>query len=291
MNVFLPLFTSGIALGSVYAAIALGFVLIFKSASILNFAEGDFVMLAIYLAILFAISWGLPSWIAIPFVVIAMGIVGLMVHYAVARPLIGKPFFSLVLATIGIGLIMRAAIIAWFGVREMRPLAFFPNGLFHIGSAAIAYSDVGIVVVNLLSVAIFAALFRYTPIGLRMRAVADNLEAAVIVGINTDRIFAVAWMVGLAVSAIGAILYANFTSSIDLSVADIGLHAIPAAIIGGMTSIFGAVVGGLLLGFLEQVGGGYLGAGWRDFFSFGSLFVVLMLRPQGLFGRKEVERV
>jgi len=291
MSVFLPLLTSGIALGSVYAAIALGFVLVFKSSGILNFAQGDFVMIAIYLAILCFVTLRLPAVIAILFVFAAMGALGLLVHYLVAKPLIGKPFFSLVLATIGVGLILHAVVIGFFGVYEQRPLALFTPGVFHIGDAAISYSDVTIVIITFAVVGAFAAIFRWSSIGLRMRAVAENLEAAVIVGIDTDRVFAITWIVGLIVSAIGGILYANFTSSIDLSISDIGLAAIPAAIIGGMTSIPGAVIGGLLLGLIEQIASGYLGAQWRDLFSFGSLFIVLMIRPQGLFGRAEIVRV
>lgn len=291
MNIFFQLFASGVALGSVYAAIALGFVLVYKAASILNFAQGDFVMLAIYLSILAMVSWGMPGVVGIVFILVAMALLGLVVHYSVARPLIGRPFFSLVLATIGVGMVIRAFIILAFGVREQPPLRILPTGIFRIGDAAIAASDVWTLVITLITVGLFVAFFRWTRMGLRMRAVADNLEAATIVGINTDRVFAAAWIICMIVCAIGGILYANFTSSIDLTISHVGLFAIPAAIIGGVTSIPGAVVGGLLLGVLEQVGTGYMGAQWRDLFAFGALFIVLMLRPQGLFGRAEVERV
>lgn len=291
MNIFFQLFASGVALGSVYAAIALGFVLVYKAASILNFAQGDFVMLAVYLAIMAMVGWSFPWFIGIPFVLLCMAALGIVVHYCVARPLIGRPFFSLVLATIGVGMIIRAVVITVYGVREQPPLRVLPGGVFRIGDIAVSASDVWTLVITLCTVAIFMIFFRFTSLGLRMRAVADNLEAATIVGINTDRIFAVAWIICMMVCAIGGILYANFTSSIDLSITHVGLFAIPAAIIGGVTSIPGAVVGGMLLGILEQVGTGYMGAEWRDLFAFGALFVVLMLRPQGLFGRPEVERV
>ena len=290
MNIFFELLASGIALGAVYAAIALGFVLVFKAASILNFAQGDFVMLAIYLALASLVGWGLPWPLGIAFVLAAMTLLGVLVHYTVARPLIGRPFFSLVLATIGVGMMIRAAIILFYGVREQPPLRILPTGLFRVGDVAISVSDIWTLVIVLITVAAFAAFFNLTRLGLNMRAVADNLEAANIVGIDTDRVFRLAWIICMIVCAIGGVLYANFTSSIDLSVSHVGLFAIPAAIIGGVTSIPGAVVG-LLLGVLEQVGAGYMGAEWRDIFAFGTLFIVLMLRPRGLFGRAEVERV
>jgi branched-chain amino acid transport system permease protein len=291
MNVLLPLVASGIALGSVYAVIALGFVLVFKSTSILNFAQGEFVMMAMYLGLLTVVVWALPAVFAIVLVALAMAMFGLVMHYAVVRPLTGKPFFSLVLATIGVGLIIRALVTAVFGVKEQSPLAILPQGALVLSAASVSYADMTITLITVVTVVAFAAFFRWTTLGLHMRAVADSLEAASIVGINTNRVFATAWTIGLVVSAIGGILYANYTSSLDLSLSEIGLRAVPAAIIGGLTSIPGAIVGGLLLGLLEQLGAGYMGAQWRDLFAFGSLFIVLMLRPQGIFGRSGAERV
>lgn len=291
MNIFFQLFFSGIALGSVYAAIALGFVLVYKSASILNFAQGDFVMLAIYLAIMILVGWGMHWLPGLAILLAAMALLGVLVHYLVARPLVGRPFFSLVLATIGLGMIIRAVVILTFGVREQSPLRILPAGVFRVGDVTISVSDVWTLGLTILTVVAFVLFFRFTNVGLRMRAVADDLEAATIVGINVDRIFAVAWVICMIVCAIGGVLYANFTSSIDLTITHVGLFAIPAAIIGGVTSVPGAIVGGMLLGLLEQIGSGYLGAEWRDLFAFGALFIVLMIRPQGLFGQKEVQRV
>ncbi len=288
---FLQLLMNGIAIGAIYAMVALGFVLVFKATSVLNFAHGSFLMIAAYLAVSLIAVMGVPFILALAIIAVVLAILGVVLHYSIMRWMIGKAFFSVVLVTVGLEIVIRALLLIFYGPLPRGRLTALPQGRFNFGSVAIPYVNVVMVVAAAVTVVAFLVFFNRSRLGLHMRAVAENLEAAAAMGIDPNRIYAAAWAIGLMMAAIGGVLYAHFTPSISLGLSVIGLRAFPAAILGGIDSIGGAILGGLLVGVVESVGAGYLGAEYRDVIAFGIMFAVLLWRPSGLYGTRDLVRV
>lgn len=288
---FTQLLLQGVAIGSVYALTALGFVLVFKATSVLNFAHGAFLMIASYLAVTFLTVYELPFLVALLLVMALLAGLGVVMHYGLMKYMIGKAFFSIVLVTVGIEIVIRAVLLTFYGPLPRGRVTALPQGGVEFLGTTVPYVDLIMTGAAALAVAIFLVVFNRSKIGLQMRAVAENLEAAAAMGIDPHRVYAAAWAIGLSLAAVGGVLYAHFTPAIDLEVQVIGLRAFPAAILGGIDSIEGAIVGGLIVGIVESVGAGYLGAEFRDVIAFGIMFVVLLWRPSGLFGTRELVRV
>jgi branched-chain amino acid transport system permease protein len=291
MDVFLPFLLSGIAVGAIYSIIALGFVLVFKATSVLNFAHGSFLMLASYLSVTALVTFDLPFWLGLLLVSAALAGLGVVLHYGIMQHMVGKAFFSVVLVTVGFEIIIRAGLLILYGPSPRGRITKLPQGQFRIAETAVPYVNGILVVAAAVIVLAFLWFFRSSRLGLHMRAVADGLEPAAAMGINPNRIYAAAWAIGLALAGVGGVLYAHYAPSISLETAVVGLRAFPAAILGGIDSVGGAILGGLLVGVVESVGAGYLGAEWRDPIAFGIMFAVLLWRPSGLFGTKELVRV
>lgn len=292
MEKFLTLLFTGIAVGAVYAMVALGFVLVFKATDVLNFAHGEFMTVGSFLALTFLVQWGLNIWLGMLIIAILIAAMGLLIYYGVMRPLVGQPLFSVVLVTIGISIIIRAVLLMTYGPNERgRITVALPQGSFDLFGVRVAWVNVILLVASAISVLVFYYFFKTTRIGLQMRAVAENLEAAAAMGVSPSKVFAISWGIGALMAAVAGVLYGNFTPVIDLNLAAIGLRAFPAAMIGGLDSVEGAILGGLIVGILEQMGAGYIGPEYRDVTAFGLMFLVLMVRPFGLFGKKDLIRV
>ncbi|GIU93338.1 MAG: branched-chain amino acid ABC transporter permease [Acidimicrobiia bacterium] len=292
MDKFLILLLTGLTVGSIYSMVALGFVLVFKSTDVLNFAHGEFLMLGSYLALTFLVSWDLNIWISILIIAALICALGVGIHFGIMRPLIGQPLFSVVLVTIGIAIIIRAGLLIIYGPLERgRITQALPQSGFDVAGVPVPWVNMIMFVVAALSVLVFLLFFKMTRIGLQMRAVAENLEAAAAMGVSPNSVFATSWGIGAVMAAVAGVLYANYAPVIDLNLSAIGLRAFPAAMIGGLDSVGGAILGGLIVGVLEQLAAGYIGAEYRDVVAFGLMFVVLMVRPFGFFGKEDVIRV
>ncbi|MGK0477001.1 MAG: branched-chain amino acid transport system permease protein [Ilumatobacter sp.] len=291
LSVNLQLIIGGLALGSIYAIVALGFVLVFKSTDVLNLAHGEFLMLGSYFSVTILVTQQVNFFLGLLIVLIVMAGFGLFIHYGIMRRMVGQSFFAIVLATIGIATIIRAVLLILYGPAERGRMTVLPQGNFELAGARINYVDLIVFGVVALCVALFFAFFKYTRLGLHMRAVADDLEAAAAMGIDPDRIYAMTWATALAMAGLGGLLFGHVTAAIDQNLAAIGLRAFPAAVIGGLTSLGGAIVGGLVVGVLEQLAGGHIGTKWREPIAFAVLFLVLLVRPTGLWGQKDLERV
>jgi branched-chain amino acid transport system permease protein len=291
LDKFLQLLLSGIALGAIYALVALGFVLVFKATSVLNFAHGSFLMLAAYLATTLLVTADLPFIVGLIIIAVALAGLGVALHYSVMRWMVGKAFFSVVLVTVGMEIVIRAVILVFWGPLERGQIQKLPQGTFNIGGAVVTYVNVIILIAAAVIVLAFLAFFQRSRLGLHMRAAAENLEAATAMGINRNVVYASAWAIGLLMAGVGGVLYAHYSPSVNLGLSVIGLRAFPAAILGGIDSIQGAIVGGMIVALVENIGAGYLGAQWRDVIAFGIMFLVLLWRPSGLFGTKELVRV
>ncbi|MDE0578593.1 MAG: branched-chain amino acid ABC transporter permease [bacterium] len=290
-SVNLQLLIGGLALGAIYAVVALGFVLVYKSTDVLNLAHGEFLMLGAYFALTFLISENLNFFLGVFVLLLVMLVFGLLVHYGIMRRMVGQGFFAIVLITLGIATIIRALLLIFYGPTERARLDLLPQGSFEVGGATVRYVDLIIFGVVAACVLLFFLFFKYTRLGLHMRAVADDIEAAAAMGIDPDKVYAMTWAAAMVMAGVGGLLFGHVTGAIDRSIEAIGLRAFPAAVVGGLTSLGGSIVGGLVVGVIEQFANGHLGTKWREPVAFSVMFVVLLVRPTGLWGRKDLERV
>ena len=281
---------SGLALGSIYGLVALGFAVVFKATEVFNFAQGMFVVCGAYLVVTGVTSLQLPFPLAILFMVVGAGLIGILIHKFLIQPLSGQPMLAVIMLTIALSIALRALIEIIYGSQGLTLNTPLPNGVFKIGELRISQLHLTAAVVSWGCMAVFGAFFRYTSIGLLMRATADGHEAAVVSGINVNVMNRLAWAIGCILAAIGG-LFLGQLQIVSTELETIGLLALPAVVIGGMQSIPGAIVGGLLVGLIEQLAASYISPKSSDIVIYALLLLILMVRPWGLFGQRELGRV
>lgn len=290
MTAFIQYVITGLAVGSVYAIVALGFSLVFKATGVFNFAQGALMMLGAFIAWTATAEWGLALIPAIILTLVISAALGVAMHFVVIRPLMGNTLLTLVMATIALSLIITSmASIIWGSQQRLFPSPI-PDHVLHLGHIRISTLDLIVIGVSFACMVAFALFFRFTTLGLHMRATAENSEAAVLSGVNSQRVFVVTFAVALMLASIGGILLANI-QLVSLSLGDIGLLAFPAVVVGGLTSIQGAVVGGLLIGVIEQLSAAYISIESQDVIVYVLLLFVLLVKPSGLLGEREIVRV
>jgi len=290
----LVLLTNGIMIGLMYALIALGFVLIYKATDAINFAQGEFVMFAGFLTAGAAELAGFSFWASALIAIGGMIALGFGLERVVLRPMIGRPVIAVVMATIGLAAVLRGTATMAFGagtrVIDM-PIGDEP---FLLGPVMLPPIQLVGASVSLVFLAGFTWFFLKSRTGIAMRAVADSQQVSMAVGINVRRYFALAWAMAGVVSALGGIVWGTMLS-VDNQLALVGLKVFPVVILGGLDSVMGAVVGGLIVGIVENLAAGYLdpyvGGGTKDFAPYVLMILVLMIRPEGIFGRRRIERV
>ena len=290
----LVLVTNGVMIGLMYALIALGFVLIYKATDAINFAQGEFVMFAGFIAAGAADLAGAPFWLAALLAIGGMIALGFGLERVVLRPMIGRPVIAVVMATIGLAAVLRGTATMAFGagtrVIDM-PISDEPIDLGLVTVPPIQLLGAGVSLVFLVA---FTWFFLRSRVGIAMRAVADSQQVAMAVGIDVRRYFALAWAMAGVVSALGGVIWGAMLS-VDNQLALVGLKVFPVVILGGLDSVIGAVVGGLIVGVTENLAAGYLdpyvGGGTKDFAPYLLMILVLMIRPEGIFGRRRIERV
>ena len=292
MTKLLQLIIIGTALGAIYGLLALGFTLVYKATRVFNFAQGDLMMLGAYILVSFSVTdLQLSPWLAIPLTLLMSIPVGILFQFLFVRPLIGQPFLPVVMATIGAALIIQAAIQMYWGVIELPYQTVFPSRVFDVTGVRVSSFDLITIAVAAACVALFALFFKLTKIGLQMRAAAENNEAAILSGINVHRVSLVAWSIGTLLAFVAGVILANQQGTVTFSLTGLALLAFPAVVIGGLESIPGAVVGGLIVGILQALIAGYYDPLAQDALVFAALLLMLLVKPTGLFGQKEIVRV
>jgi branched-chain amino acid transport system permease protein len=290
----IALAVSGLSIGLMYSLIALGFVLVYKATDAINFAQGEFVMLAGFVAAVVLGIKGTPVIVAVLAALAVMVLFGFALERVVLRPLLGRPVVAVIMATIGLGAILRGLPPITVG-GETRAISL------PIGDTPIAFGPVSLppiqvlgVIVTLAFLALFTWFFLRSRMGVAMRAVADNQQVAMAMGINVERYFALAWAMAGTVSALGGVIWGSMLG-VDVHLALVGLKVFPVVILGGLDSIGGAVIGGLIVGLVESLAAGYLdpyvGGGTKDFAPYVLMIIALMFRPYGMFGTHKIERV
>jgi len=290
MDIFLQLTVSGLSTGMIYALAAAGFVVIYKASDVINFAQGDLLLLGTYLIFFGVAQVGLPWSLGVLVTLLLAVAVALAVERLVLRPLVGEPIISMIMVTIGLSSVLRGAINAIWGPNPRAFESFLPAGDLVIGPAVLSAARVLSIPIALAVLAALGLFFRHARDGIAMRAIADDQQAALSMGISIPRVFGVAWGLAAASAAIGGIMLGNIVG-VSPNVAAIGLRVFPVVILGGLDSIKGAVVGGAIIGLLEVYVGFYVGHGLNLVVPYLVLIMVLMVRPYGLFGKEIIERV
>jgi len=294
MSFFADLFVNGLMIGAMYALVALGFVLIYKATSVVNFAQGDLVMFGGYIAAAMVSLYHLPLAVAVPAMLATMVLLGFALERGVLRPLVGHSVISVVMVTIGLAQVLQGtAAMIWGAATINMPLPI-PSQPLVLGEILVSPTNIVAAVISAGFLVGFAYFFRASRMGIAMRAVANDQQAAMAVGINVRFIFALSWAIAGLAAGIGGIMWGNMLG-VDTNLALVGLKVFPVVILGGLDSIPGAVLGGLIVGAIESVAAGfidpYVGGGTKDFIPYVLMILALMVRPYGFFGRETIERV
>jgi len=294
METIIQSLVSGIVVGSIYALVALGFVLIYKSTAVINFAQGELLLFGAFLCLTLVTALKIPFWLAFFATLIAAALLGLLLERLFLRPMIGEPVISIIMLTIGLASVLKGIIhIIWGSETKVYP-EVFPAEPIVMGGVSVSQVYVYSVAFAIICLILFNLFFRFSSAGIAMRAVANDQQAAQSMGISIKRIFGIAWAIASVVASIGGILIGNI-NGVNSSLSAFGLKVFPAVILGGLDSIPGAILGGLIIGILEALSGIYLDplfeGGTKEVIPFVILVIVLMIKPYGLFGTEEIEKV
>jgi len=289
---FIQLVISGIAQGCIYGLIALGFVLIYKATETVSFAQGELMMLGAFLGLAGMSMLGFPFWLAVLASIAAMSLFGVLLERVVIRPILGQPAFSIVMLTIGIGYVARGAITMIPGIgTETHTLPVpYKDQVWNLGALVLSAEQMVVIAVTAVLCAGLFAMFRYTRLGIAMQAASQNQLAAYYMGIPVKRLNGLVWGLAAAAAAIAGLLLAPITF-VHANMGFIGLKAFPAAVVGGFGSLPGAIVGGLVIGIVESLSGFYLPEGFKDIAAYIVVLIMLMVKPNGLFGEKLRKKV
>lgn len=288
----LQLTIGGVAMGCIYALIALGFVLIYKATEVVNFAQGDVMMLGAFVAFTFASLWEFPFWLSVLFAIVVLAATGALFDRVLLRPIIGQPVFAAVMVTLALGLVVRglATMVPGWGTDTHALKAPYSDGVIRLGELVISTDDIAIIVLTSLLCLALYIFFKRTRIGIAMQASSQNQLAAYYMGIPVRRINTLIWAISAGIAAFAAVLLAPITF-VHAHMGYIGLKAFPAAVVGGFGSIPGAIVGGLIIGLVEAYAGFYLPEGFKNVAAYVVVLLVLMIRPSGIFAEMRRKKV
>jgi branched-chain amino acid transport system permease protein len=299
MAYFLQLVFAGIAQGCIYALIGLGFSIIFKASEVINFAQGELLLVGAYVVSTGVFEWHLPFLVALVLGLLITVLIGLLFERLVLSRMIGRPVFSILMITIGLDIILRTGVIVIWGSKSIPAASPFDvTSGFNLSGVHFGANDLWTIAITIVLCALLFYFFRYTKYGLAMRATALDQEAALAIGINIRTIYALAWAIAAGIATLGGVFLAIDSFAIDPTFGNAALIAFPAIILGGIDSISGAVVGGIVIGVTEVLTAGYesyvanfLGAGIHEITPYLIMILVLLIRPYGLFGTRKVERI
>jgi len=292
MEFFLQILINGLSIGFLYALAALGFVMIFKSSSVLNFAHGELMALGAFLFLVLSTWARLPIVLALLLTLIGSFSIGFVIERFFLRPLIGEALIEVIMLTVGLAIMFKGLMLFIFGGDTHSYPEFLPKALaFHWGAVEVPGVYVASFLAGLIFMGLFGFFFKYSSQGIYMRSVADNQLAAMSLGVHVRRVFALSWAIAALVCAMSGIVLGIINGINVHEVSSIGLKVFPVVILGGLDSIGGAILGGIIIGLLETFTGGYISTALREVVPYIVLIVILLIKPYGLFGLAEIERV
>ena len=290
MSEFLQVLVSGLSKGCVFGLIALGFVLIYKATEMLNFAQGEVMMVGAFVAFLFVNQLQLPFFAGFAFTVAAMLVFGMALERGVLRPMIGEPPFAVLMLTIGVGFVLRTIAVNIWGTDPLTLDVPYAGEVLAVGDLVLPYDRLVVIGATALVCAGLWLFFRHARLGVAMQAASQNQLAAYYSGVPVKRVTSLVWGIAAAISAVAGLLLAPI-NLIDQNMGLVGIKAFAAAIVGGFGSLPGAIVGGLLIGVAEEFVGFYGPAGLGDVTGFLILLLMLFVRPQGIFASLQKKKV
>ena len=285
---------TGLTVGMVYALIALGFVLVWKSSGVANLALGQIVLVSSWFTYGMLAQAGLPTWLGFLMVILfAMGM-GWLIERGALRPLLTQPILSLITVTLGVAFFIQGAV-SFIWPKSVASLPeLFPQEPVHIGSAVVSQEYLWAAGISLVLFGVLSLFFKYHKMGIVMRAVADDKMAVQACGIQVTRLFSLSWMLACVLAAIGGILMSSI-GGITYGLVETGLKSFSVVILGGLDSFLGAIIAGPIIGLAENLGGGYLTPltwpGIKEVIPFIIIIIVMFIRPHGLFGERRIERI
>ncbi len=286
----LQLLFTGIGIGAVYALVALGFVLIFRATNVVNFAQGEFSMVAAYLMVVFAVDLGWPYWLSFLLALAGMAILGALFNLGVYYPLRHRTFLPVIIATIGASILMANTTLALYGPQPQVLSGWFSYQGIQLGSVFLDSQYLLIVAVTIVLVALQYWFFEHTLLGKKLQATSQDKEMAALLGISVSGMIMITFVYSALLGAVAGILVAPVLFvSIQMG-STIALKAFAATIIGGFGDVAGAIIGGLSLGVIETFGAAYISVPYKDGFAFLVLVAFLIFRPQGIFGERVAEK-
>jgi len=289
VKMFLQFFINGLMIGMVYALIAIGVVIIFRSTKVFNFAVGDMILVGGYIAWTF-FNIGIPPLLVIILTIVVGALLGLIIDRLAMRPMIGQPVLAAIMVTLATAYVLKGIVLLIYGGHPKLFSGFLPGQTFRVRGIVLTNDMLWIFGVTLFLFILFFIFYKFSKFGVDMRATAEDHQLAQTRGIRVRNIFALSWALAGVTAVVGGILL-GVKLSVHLPLADVGLKAFAAVIFGGLESILGALVGGLIIGILENLVGGFIEPTLKEIFPYIILLLVLVFRPEGLFGLKRIERL
>lgn len=290
MSYFLNLLMSGLVIGSLYGLIAMGFAMVYRATGMVNFAVGEIMMMTAYISYNLAQVPGLGfTGVFLAMLPISM-LLGWVVERVFIRPMLGESMFSRVMVTIGLAVVIRSAVILIWGVEPQPYPRLLGDEVIRLGGLALYPGQIFSLCILAVLCLVMWAFFRHSRVGIAMRATSNNETTALLMGINVNRISGIAWALSSFFSAVAGLAFC-LMFALEPEISQMGLRGFPATILGGLDSVVGGAFGGLVIGVAENMAGGYLGRGLKEIAGFVLIVVVLMVKPYGLFGQREIERV
>ncbi len=295
VDLLVQLLVNGVIVGTLYGVVAMSFVLIYKSTQIVNFAQGEFLLIGAWVCWWLMTDFALPIWIGLPITFAFMMIFGILLQVIVLRPMIGEPIISVIMVTIGLSMFFQS-LMAWiFGVFAKPFPQVFEQQTVSVFGLQIQTAYMMSLVISVIIMIAFYYFFKYSKLGLAMRATAFDQQASQSLGISVKQVFAMSWAISAVVSALAGVVV-GMVNGVSSALSFFGIKVFPAVILGGLDSIVGAIVGGLIIGVLENLAefadGQWLHIGNLYVVApFYALVIILMIKPYGLFGTKTIERI
>lgn len=291
MSRFVLLTVNGLANGAILALAALGFVLIYKATEVINFAQGQFLVIGAFVVYNANVTWGLPWPVAMLIGIVAGIFLGIVVERLILRRLVGESNLAVIMVTIALDAALFGIVLMTWGAEPKPPPGFVPHSTVHLLGVDVSADRlwaVGVAIVVFVAVALFFQRSRH---GVAMRAVADDQQAAMVQGISVNRVFAFAWALAGAAGAVGGVLLASVNGGTSLDLEFFAILVFPVVILGGLDSVLGTVVGGVIIGLLVEYTKSYMNVNASQMLPFVVLVAILMVKPYGLFGQVRIERV
>jgi len=287
---FLQVLIIGLSQGCVYGLVALGFVLIYKATEVVNFAQGDLMMIGMFIAFTFLNVLGMPYWLGLMCTCASMALIGALLERVLIRPMIGEPTFAVLMLTVGLGFILRSFAGSVWGADPKSIHNPFSGEVLRLGEVFLGFENIAVMVGTALVCIALGLYFRYARIGVSMQAASQNQLAAVLVGISVNRVTSLAWALSAGIAGFAGVMLAP-VSLIDPQVGFIGIKAFAAAIIGGLGSLPGALIAGIAIGVIEQFAQITLPTSLATASPYLVMLIILIVRPGGLFASVQRKKV